>query len=98
MSHFLTYKFRTFVFIKESLLYQGLIGSKKLIYWRKRQEDGRLFKFEIGQTVELKRPHPMAGLIGVVRASYEENRTYLVYFNHDYQLILHENQLEIKKG
>ncbi|QXJ60723.1 hypothetical protein J9537_05775 [Enterococcus raffinosus] len=57
-----------------------------------------MFKFEIGQTVELKRPHPMAGLIGVVRASYEENRTYLVYFNHDYQLILHENQLEIKKS
>ncbi|MDT2524502.1 hypothetical protein [Enterococcus raffinosus] len=57
-----------------------------------------MFKFEIGQTVELKKPHPMAGLIGVVRASYEENPTYLVYFNHDYQLILHEDQLEIKKG
>ncbi|MBX8938180.1 hypothetical protein [Enterococcus gilvus] len=55
-------------------------------------------KIELGEFVQIKNKHPMAGLVGVIIKHNEENHTYLVRLSHDHELLLHENEIEIKKA
>ena len=55
-------------------------------------------KIELGEFVQIKNKHPMAGLVGVIIKHNEENHTYLVRLSHDHELLLHEDEIEIKKA
>ncbi|MDT2601262.1 hypothetical protein P7D85_15850 [Enterococcus hulanensis] len=55
-------------------------------------------KIELGEFVQKKNKHPMAGLVGVIIKHNEENHTYLVRLSQDHELLLHEDEIEIKKA
>ena len=55
-------------------------------------------KIELCEFVQITNKHPMAGLVGVTIKHYEENHTYLVRLSHDHELLLHEDEIEIKKA
>jgi len=57
-----------------------------------------LSKIELCEFVQITNKHPMAGLVGVTIKHYEENHTYLVRLSHDHELLLHEDEIEIKKA